>query len=144
MLHVFIGEILANMTQVSDVAPGPLVDIRSSLICTRLFTSKAPALGEVSCAIRCRSAEFSCTTFGGAADRLVAVCERETGERVHKRETLGEIELDAKKQNRKSGLEKRAEREYKTESQQKKRLRENNEKHAKEHSRTRSTVSDAH
>jgi hypothetical protein len=24
-LHVFIGEILANMTQVSDVAPGPLV-----------------------------------------------------------------------------------------------------------------------
>jgi hypothetical protein len=26
MLHVFIGEILANMTQVSDVAPGPLVE----------------------------------------------------------------------------------------------------------------------
>jgi hypothetical protein len=25
MLHVFKGEILANMTQVSDVAPGPLV-----------------------------------------------------------------------------------------------------------------------
>jgi hypothetical protein len=25
MLHVFIGEILANMTQVSDVVPGPLV-----------------------------------------------------------------------------------------------------------------------
>jgi hypothetical protein len=25
MLHEFIGEILANMTQVSDVAPGPLV-----------------------------------------------------------------------------------------------------------------------
>jgi hypothetical protein len=25
MLHVFIGEILADMTQVSDVAPGPLV-----------------------------------------------------------------------------------------------------------------------
>jgi hypothetical protein len=25
MLHVFIGEILANMTQVSDVALGPLV-----------------------------------------------------------------------------------------------------------------------
>jgi hypothetical protein len=25
MLHVFIGEILANMTQVSDVAPGPFV-----------------------------------------------------------------------------------------------------------------------
>jgi hypothetical protein len=25
MLHVFIGEILANMTQVSDVAPGHLV-----------------------------------------------------------------------------------------------------------------------
>jgi hypothetical protein len=25
MLHVFIGEILTNMTQVSDVAPGPLV-----------------------------------------------------------------------------------------------------------------------
>jgi hypothetical protein len=25
MLHVFIGEILASMTQVSDVAPGPLV-----------------------------------------------------------------------------------------------------------------------
>jgi hypothetical protein len=24
-LHVFIGEILADMTQVSDVAPGPLV-----------------------------------------------------------------------------------------------------------------------
>jgi hypothetical protein len=24
MLHVFIGEILADMTQVSDVAPGPL------------------------------------------------------------------------------------------------------------------------
>ena len=24
-LHVFIGQILANMTQVSDVAPGPLV-----------------------------------------------------------------------------------------------------------------------
>jgi hypothetical protein len=24
-LHVFICEILANMTQVSDVAPGPLV-----------------------------------------------------------------------------------------------------------------------
>jgi hypothetical protein len=24
-LHVFKGEILANMTQVSDVAPGPLV-----------------------------------------------------------------------------------------------------------------------
>jgi hypothetical protein len=24
-LHVLIGEILANMTQVSDVAPGPLV-----------------------------------------------------------------------------------------------------------------------
>jgi hypothetical protein len=27
ILHVFIGEILANMTQVSDVAPGPLVYI---------------------------------------------------------------------------------------------------------------------
>jgi hypothetical protein len=27
MLHVFIGEILADMTQVSDVAPGPLVKI---------------------------------------------------------------------------------------------------------------------
>jgi hypothetical protein len=27
MLHVFIGEILANMTQVSDVAPGPLVKV---------------------------------------------------------------------------------------------------------------------
>jgi hypothetical protein len=26
-LHVFIGEILANMTQVSDVAPGPLVHL---------------------------------------------------------------------------------------------------------------------
>jgi hypothetical protein len=26
-LHVFICEILANMTQVSDVAPGPLVSI---------------------------------------------------------------------------------------------------------------------
>jgi hypothetical protein len=26
-LHVFIGEILANMTQVSDVAPGPLVKL---------------------------------------------------------------------------------------------------------------------
>jgi hypothetical protein len=26
MLHVFIGEILANMTQVSNVAPGPLVN----------------------------------------------------------------------------------------------------------------------
>jgi hypothetical protein len=26
-LHVFIGEILANMTQVSDVAPGPLVEL---------------------------------------------------------------------------------------------------------------------
>jgi hypothetical protein len=26
MLHVFKGEILANMTQVSDVAPGPLVN----------------------------------------------------------------------------------------------------------------------
>jgi hypothetical protein len=25
MLYVFIGEIFANMTQVSDVAPGPLV-----------------------------------------------------------------------------------------------------------------------
>jgi hypothetical protein len=25
MLHVFIGEIIANMTQVSDAAPGPLV-----------------------------------------------------------------------------------------------------------------------
>jgi hypothetical protein len=25
MLHVFLGEILANMTRVSDVAPGPLV-----------------------------------------------------------------------------------------------------------------------
>jgi hypothetical protein len=25
MLHEFIGEILADMTQVSDVAPGPLV-----------------------------------------------------------------------------------------------------------------------
>jgi hypothetical protein len=25
MLHVFIGEILASMTQMSDVAPGPLV-----------------------------------------------------------------------------------------------------------------------
>jgi hypothetical protein len=25
MLHVFKGEVLANMTQVSDVAPGPLV-----------------------------------------------------------------------------------------------------------------------
>jgi hypothetical protein len=24
-LHVFKGEVLANMTQVSDVAPGPLV-----------------------------------------------------------------------------------------------------------------------
>jgi hypothetical protein len=24
-LHVFVGEILANMTQVNDVAPGPLV-----------------------------------------------------------------------------------------------------------------------
>jgi hypothetical protein len=24
-LHVFIGEILANITQVNDVAPGPLV-----------------------------------------------------------------------------------------------------------------------
>jgi hypothetical protein len=30
MLHVFIGEILANMTQVSDVAPGPLVFVRIS------------------------------------------------------------------------------------------------------------------
>jgi hypothetical protein len=30
MLHVFIGEILANMTQVSDVAPGPLVILRQS------------------------------------------------------------------------------------------------------------------
>jgi hypothetical protein len=27
-LHVFIGEILANMTQVSDVAPGPLVCLK--------------------------------------------------------------------------------------------------------------------
>jgi hypothetical protein len=25
MLHVFKGEVLANRTQVSDVAPGPLV-----------------------------------------------------------------------------------------------------------------------
>jgi hypothetical protein len=30
MLHVFIGEILANMTQVSDVAPGPLVNWRQA------------------------------------------------------------------------------------------------------------------
>jgi hypothetical protein len=28
MLHVFKGEVLANMTQVSDVAPGPLVNSR--------------------------------------------------------------------------------------------------------------------
>jgi hypothetical protein len=27
LLHVFIGEMLANMTQVSDMAPGPLVNI---------------------------------------------------------------------------------------------------------------------
>jgi hypothetical protein len=31
-LHVFIGEILANMTQVSDVAPGPLVLNKAALI----------------------------------------------------------------------------------------------------------------
>jgi hypothetical protein len=31
MLHVFKGEILANMTQVSDVAPGPLVLIFNSV-----------------------------------------------------------------------------------------------------------------
>jgi hypothetical protein len=30
MLHVFKDEILANMTQVSDVAPGPLVSFNIS------------------------------------------------------------------------------------------------------------------
>jgi hypothetical protein len=30
MLHVFKGEVLANMTQVSDVAPGPLVFLKRS------------------------------------------------------------------------------------------------------------------
>jgi hypothetical protein len=32
MLHVFIGEILANMTQVSNVAPGPLVLIKEIFV----------------------------------------------------------------------------------------------------------------
>jgi hypothetical protein len=32
MLHVFIGEILANMTQVSDVAPGPLVLMKDCVL----------------------------------------------------------------------------------------------------------------
>jgi hypothetical protein len=40
----------------------------------RLLTFKIPAYGEVSCTTGCRSAEFSFTTFGFAADRLVAVC----------------------------------------------------------------------
>jgi hypothetical protein len=38
MLHVFIGEILANMTQVSDVAPGPLVGV--GLICLKYFLAR--------------------------------------------------------------------------------------------------------
>jgi hypothetical protein len=39
MLHVFIGEILADMTQVSDVAPGPLVFLFvSHIICIILQT----------------------------------------------------------------------------------------------------------
>jgi hypothetical protein len=38
MLHVFKGEILANMTQVSDVAPGPLVKILSVLVAQRAHT----------------------------------------------------------------------------------------------------------
>jgi hypothetical protein len=36
-LHLFIGEILANMTQVSDVAPGPLV-------CTRTILGSKPEM----------------------------------------------------------------------------------------------------
>jgi hypothetical protein len=31
MLHVFIDEILADMTQVSDVAPGPLVALLTDI-----------------------------------------------------------------------------------------------------------------
>jgi hypothetical protein len=40
MLHVFIGEILANMTQVSDVAPGPLVSDVLRLRVGRFWTTK--------------------------------------------------------------------------------------------------------
>jgi hypothetical protein len=44
MLHVFKGEILANMTQVSDVAPGPLViEFPSKLILlvkTKMYSKK--------------------------------------------------------------------------------------------------------
>jgi hypothetical protein len=35
---VFIGELLANVTQVSDVAPGPLVSAMRSAIALKLFT----------------------------------------------------------------------------------------------------------
>jgi hypothetical protein len=46
MLHVFIGEILASMTQVSDVAPGPLVFFLNVSL-TVIFATK-PYLNSVS------------------------------------------------------------------------------------------------
>jgi hypothetical protein len=36
MLHVFKGKILANMTQVSDVAPGPLVLMQNTIVFVNL------------------------------------------------------------------------------------------------------------
>jgi hypothetical protein len=43
MLHVFIGEVLANMTQVSDVAPGLLVSISIEVkICISTVLSVLP------------------------------------------------------------------------------------------------------
>jgi hypothetical protein len=41
MLHVFKGEILANMTQVSDVAPGPLVIVTEAKMDTIVFSFKS-------------------------------------------------------------------------------------------------------
>jgi hypothetical protein len=42
MLHVFIGEILANMTQVSDVAPGPLVSLTRVVVVAVLLIAVRP------------------------------------------------------------------------------------------------------
>jgi hypothetical protein len=39
MLHVFKGEILANMTQVSDVAPGPLVILKYTPLVAMIHAS---------------------------------------------------------------------------------------------------------
>jgi hypothetical protein len=41
MLHVFKGEILANMTQVSDVAHGPLVFCRREVLINRGWVPRA-------------------------------------------------------------------------------------------------------